>query len=47
MLNFNQNIFDFYIEYIDAELYKSKFVSSKARATSKVIFINKLERISY
>lgn len=47
MLNFDQNSLDFYIDYIDKELYKSKFTISKTYNFNKLLFINRTNKFSY
>lgn len=47
MIDFNQQPLDFYIDYINKELYKSKFTISKSYNFNKLIFINKTNKSSY
>jgi hypothetical protein len=47
MLDFNKNNIDFYLDYIDKELYKSKFTLLKSHTYNRVAFINKTNRASY
>ena len=47
MFNFNKNLEEFYSEYIDKELYKTKFTLVKAPNFNKLIFLDKVNRSSY
>lgn len=47
MLDFNKNNVDFYLDYINKELYKSKFTLLKSYNYNKIAFINKISRTSY
>jgi hypothetical protein len=47
MLNYNKDSIDFYIDYINRELYKSKFTLTKAADFNKLTFLHKVNRSSY
>ena len=47
MLNFNKDIFDFYIDYVNKELYKSKRTLVRGYNINKLVILNKINRSAY
>lgn len=47
MLNFNKNSFEFYSDYVDKELYKSRFTLSKVPGFTKLTFISNINKSLY
>lgn len=47
MLNYNKDSIDFYIDYINRELYKSRFTLTRASDFNKLTFLHKVNKSSY
>lgn len=47
MFSFNKNSEKFYLNYVDTELYKSKFTLTRSVNVSKLIFIDNINKSSY
>lgn len=47
MLNFDKNLIDFYISFVERELYKSKFPKLTGLHVNKVVFLNKTNKFTY
>lgn len=47
MLDFNKNSIDFYLDYINKELHKSKFTLLNSYNYNRISFLNKVNRSSY
>lgn len=44
---YDYNSVNLYLDYVDKELYKTKFTLSKSSSFSKILFVNKVNNSSY